>query len=206
MIGCAFTSLCPGFVNCYWTLVVSLSPGTHLYCSPSLLLSVTCFLTSDLDTPAQYPVAKTHLQSKSGRLLMRSRTALLSRWIEVFCFTQSGNLMSQQCDEVDYLLCALSSLASISIVSCFPSEFSDGTFHRDKLTWILCFLVRLSTWDTVSLCSVGLFAFWSHGHFCGLLQTWVSRKVYTTWSLGLTTRGNGYWRPWLLNWEWNSTV
>ncbi|KAA0195444.1 DCC-interacting protein 13-beta [Fasciolopsis buskii] len=31
---------------------------------------------------------------------MRSRTALLSRWIEVFCFTQSGNLMSQQCDEI----------------------------------------------------------------------------------------------------------
>lgn len=57
-------------------------------------------LDSHLDTPTQYPVPKTHLQSKSGRLLMRSRTALLSRWIEVFCFTQSGNLMSQQCDEI----------------------------------------------------------------------------------------------------------
>ncbi|THD21533.1 hypothetical protein D915_007700 [Fasciola hepatica] len=59
-------------------------------------------LTSDLETDlsAPLPTPNVHLQSKTGRLLMRSRTALLSRWVEVFCFTQSGNVMSQQCGEI----------------------------------------------------------------------------------------------------------
>ncbi|KAF6774399.1 hypothetical protein AHF37_06736 [Paragonimus kellicotti] len=40
------------------------------------------------------------LQSKCGRLLMRTRVNLVWRWVEVFCHTQAGSLMSQQYGEI----------------------------------------------------------------------------------------------------------
>ncbi|KAF7254834.1 hypothetical protein EG68_11475 [Paragonimus skrjabini miyazakii] len=40
------------------------------------------------------------LKSKCGRLLMRTRVSLVWRWVEVFCHTQAGSLMSQQYGEV----------------------------------------------------------------------------------------------------------
>ncbi|KER30702.1 hypothetical protein T265_02940 [Opisthorchis viverrini] len=48
--------------------------------------------------PGSHPNRK--LLSKAGHLLLRNRVNLVWRWVEVFCYTQSGNLMSQQFDEI----------------------------------------------------------------------------------------------------------
>ncbi|TGZ72483.1 hypothetical protein CRM22_002057 [Opisthorchis felineus] len=51
-----------------------------------------------ISEPGSHPNRK--LLSKAGHLLLRNRVNLVWRWVEVFCYTQSGNLMSQQFDEI----------------------------------------------------------------------------------------------------------
>ncbi|CAL8068786.1 unnamed protein product [Calicophoron daubneyi] len=75
----------------------------ELECSP---LAAFCpepwLLVSDEsnDSQIEIPQPDRHLRSKSGRLLMRTRINLVWRWIEVYCFTQSGNLMYQQYEDI----------------------------------------------------------------------------------------------------------
>ncbi|KAA3677348.1 uncharacterized protein DEA37_0012649 [Paragonimus westermani] len=67
------------------------------FCSDPWLL--TPDMSGDLH-PNIAPQPNRKLQSKCGRLLMRTRVNLVWRWVEVFCHTQAGNLMSQQYGEV----------------------------------------------------------------------------------------------------------
>ncbi|KAF8568658.1 hypothetical protein P879_01443 [Paragonimus westermani] len=67
------------------------------FCSDPWLL--TPDMSGDLH-PNIAPQPNRKLQSKCGRLLMRTRVNLVWRWVEVFCHTQAGSLMSQQYGEI----------------------------------------------------------------------------------------------------------